>query len=299
MTHDSTDLAELLLSNGADPNVQDKGRRAANSTLRTIAHDVAASGYTDMLRCLLHHGADLNLQDRWGNTPLHLAAKGGHLEVVRLLRRGTSLTQPNNIGKTPIMLLEESGNADARQWVRMKKATVCRLQTLSVLAVRRHLGPHGLQRWKQLNSEQMDGYVKRQVLVQSKVGQQLARGSVSTSHPSSRQSHVSRSLVRGRNGNGNNGHAMLPGMTYRKQIIDFLTLRDLIPRRLSTGENSSLEVHNTSSGQSIDDLSVKGLPGCSSLASEMGSLFDTNLSSIDASQHSADDLSIPSFDQSL
>lgn len=62
MTHDNTDLAEVLLRHGADPNVQDKGRRAANSTYCTIAHDVAASGYTDTLRCLLRHGADVNLQ---------------------------------------------------------------------------------------------------------------------------------------------------------------------------------------------------------------------------------------------
>ena len=62
MTLDNTDLAELLLKAGADPNVQDEGRRAANSTFRTIAHDVAAGGYIDMLRCLLRHGADVNMQ---------------------------------------------------------------------------------------------------------------------------------------------------------------------------------------------------------------------------------------------
>lgn len=62
MTHDNTDLAEMLLRHGADPNVQDKSRRAASSTYCTVAHDVAASGYTDTLRCLLRHGADVNLQ---------------------------------------------------------------------------------------------------------------------------------------------------------------------------------------------------------------------------------------------
>ena len=80
---------------------------------------------------------------------------------------------------------------------------------------------------------------------------------------------------------------------------DFLTLRDLIPRRLSTGENTSLEVQNTSSGHSNDDLSLLGMRVGSSLASDTGSLFDeANISSIDAS-HSADELSIPSFDQSI
>jgi hypothetical protein len=89
-------------------------------------------------------------------------------------------------------------------------------------------------------------------------------------------------------------------MTYSKQMTDFLTLRDLIPRRLSTGENTSLEVHNTSSGglSTTDDISVLGMPASSSLASETGSLFEANLSSIDTS-HSADSVSLPSFDQSL
>jgi hypothetical protein len=48
----------------------------------------------------------------------------------------------------------------------------------------------------------------------------------------------------------------------------------------------------------MDDISVLGMPASSSLASETGSLFEANLSSIDAS-HSADSVSLPSFDQSL
>ena len=77
MAHDNTDLAEVLLRHGANPNVQDESRRAASSTYRTIAHDVAASGYTDMLRCLLRHGADVNL--------LVMRHKLGNFGVIYLL----------------------------------------------------------------------------------------------------------------------------------------------------------------------------------------------------------------------
>ena len=61
-------------------------------------------------------------QDRWGNTPLHIAAKEGHLATVRLLRRGSSLYLPNKQGKTPMMLLEDAGNSAAKQWIKLKKS---------------------------------------------------------------------------------------------------------------------------------------------------------------------------------
>ena len=75
-------------------------------------------------------------QDRWGNTPLHIAAKEGHLATVRLLRRGSSLYLPNQQGKTPMMLLEAAGNSAAKQWIKLKKSKlVCVCVCVCVLSV--------------------------------------------------------------------------------------------------------------------------------------------------------------------
>ena len=161
-----------------------------------------------------------------------------------------------------------------------------------MLAVRRELGPDGLRCW---SKRAPSAHLHRQILLQGRGSRLLPQPSVSTI-PSSRHSAGSRSFAGRGLGNGN-GHPLVPSMSGNKHITDFLTLRDLIPRRLSMGENTSLEVHNTSSSHSNDDASLCAR-ATSSLDSETGSLFETNLSSIDAS-HSADEFSLPSFDQSL
>ena len=173
-------------------------------------------------------------------------------------------------------------------------ATVSCLRTLCVLAIRRELGPHGLRCWRK-HAPNDDVHLQHQVLLRSRGGRFPPHASASAVF-SSRHSAGSRSLTTRGRGSAN-GHPLLPGLSMSKHMTEFLTLRDLIPRRLSTGENTSLEVQNTSSGQSNDDVSL-GAHATSSLASETGSLFETNLSSIAAS-HSADDLSLPSLDQSL
>ena len=44
-------------------------------------------GYSDVVEVLLRNGADPNQTDRLGNTPLHLAACTNHVPVVTLLLR--------------------------------------------------------------------------------------------------------------------------------------------------------------------------------------------------------------------
>jgi len=54
---------------------------------------VAVKGYDVMLRELLARGAEPDARDKEGRTALHLAAGGGHLQVVQdLLRRRADTT---------------------------------------------------------------------------------------------------------------------------------------------------------------------------------------------------------------
>ena len=52
---------------------------------------------------LLRHNADIDAQDARGNTALHVAAKWGDVDIVRvLLRNNASLTLKNRAERTPL-----------------------------------------------------------------------------------------------------------------------------------------------------------------------------------------------------
>ena len=63
----------------------------------------AASGHRDVVKLFINEGAFADLQDEDGDTALHYAVKGGHLEIVsKLLALGASQL-PNNLGLTPLL----------------------------------------------------------------------------------------------------------------------------------------------------------------------------------------------------
>ena len=76
-----TDLAQLLLSRGADVN-----KRSAYGH-STALHVAAFANSTDVFEVLLKHGASTNIKDCYGKTPIDEARRANNKAAVRLLER--------------------------------------------------------------------------------------------------------------------------------------------------------------------------------------------------------------------
>lgn len=99
------DATKLLLTKGADPNVQ-------NRMGETPLHQAAMHNNLKLAKILLRFKAYVNCSQYDGDTPLHHACSKGHVEIVRLLlkhKADTSLAN-NLYSKTPIHVAVESGH---------------------------------------------------------------------------------------------------------------------------------------------------------------------------------------------
>ncbi|MDH4239915.1 MAG: ankyrin repeat domain-containing protein [Phycisphaerae bacterium] len=81
-------VAEMLLANGADPNMDRTDAHCI--VVGTPLHCAAYNGHVDVVRLLMANGADINYKSIFGDmimrgTALHEAARGGHKEIVELL----------------------------------------------------------------------------------------------------------------------------------------------------------------------------------------------------------------------
>ena len=104
------DTFDLLLDQGADPNI-----RAKNPARVCPLHSAAAHRDRDaslrMARKLIAAGADIEAEQAGGFHPLHQAAAGDHLELVDLLlEAGADPQCENDTGKTPLDLAKERGH---------------------------------------------------------------------------------------------------------------------------------------------------------------------------------------------
>ncbi|XP_043940693.1 cyclin-dependent kinase 4 inhibitor D [Protopterus annectens] len=88
-------IADELLKNGANPNVQD-------SYGITPSHDATRTGFLDTLKVLVEHGADVNVPDCTGNLPIHIAVQEGFLSIVEYLAPKSNLQHANSQGQTAL-----------------------------------------------------------------------------------------------------------------------------------------------------------------------------------------------------
>jgi hypothetical protein len=81
---------------------------------RTQLHHCAINGLTTSVKRLLSiRNINVNVKDVYGETPLHWAAKNGHVEIARvLLQNGAEVNVRNNYGNTPLHYAAIHGHVD-------------------------------------------------------------------------------------------------------------------------------------------------------------------------------------------
>lgn len=109
-----SDVAEYLLSKGADPNI------ASENKMRVLPlHSAVAGRHAGIAKTLLEHGADVNAAQQDGFAPLHAAAQNGQLEMAELLLAyGADVNARNVDGLTPLALALKEGHVEAAELLR-------------------------------------------------------------------------------------------------------------------------------------------------------------------------------------
>jgi ankyrin repeat protein len=103
------DTAEYLAVAGAPINSPSR-----NELKAAPLHSAAAGGHIKIVRMLLEQGALPNIREQGGFTPLHAAAQNGDVDTIRaLLLGGADLTLKSDSGKTPLDLAMDAGHEQA------------------------------------------------------------------------------------------------------------------------------------------------------------------------------------------
>ena len=110
---------DLLIAQGAD--VNKKGNRGT-----TALHLAAFKGHSDTVTRLLDHGADISAEEtKTHDTALHRAAQWGHLKVVKLLvDRGADVNAQNRRDETPLFLAARSGHDEVVNYLLQQEGRI-------------------------------------------------------------------------------------------------------------------------------------------------------------------------------
>jgi len=106
--YDRWEIAEVLLAHGADLNAKDVNFYSSEFGYLTILEATplfiaAAYGSVATACFLIRRGANINEANPEGHTPTHMAAGGGHEEMLRFIAStGVDLNVLNSVGENPL-----------------------------------------------------------------------------------------------------------------------------------------------------------------------------------------------------
>ena len=122
-THDSYEVADYLVKNGAK-----KDSRSKNET--TPLHEACFSGSNEVAALLIRAGAQLEAENLGGETPLSIASRRGWVGIVKeLLDNNANHKSVNGDGKNPLQIAEARGHREICQILRQKGARLPRRNT--------------------------------------------------------------------------------------------------------------------------------------------------------------------------
>ncbi|RSL46666.1 hypothetical protein CEP54_013734 [Fusarium duplospermum] len=103
---DRVECLELYLNRGLLTDLE-----ARDDRQETPVHHAALFGHVSVLELLKNHGADINSRSASGETPLHLAVRGQHLDAVKDLIKLGAKHQACSDGCLPIIYAYDTGNS--------------------------------------------------------------------------------------------------------------------------------------------------------------------------------------------
>ena len=108
-----TEIAKLLLENGAEPNLH-----ATNPSKVNALHSAVAKENYELCKILIDYGANVNATQMQSVTALHAATHRGNLKLIKLLvENGAEINVKMDNGDTAIDIAGKVGHKDVKTYL--------------------------------------------------------------------------------------------------------------------------------------------------------------------------------------